>query len=555
MSLRALGAVLAVWAFVSVVLCSCVHHVFALDPEGNSRREPVVATVWVRGKKVARSLVARIGDSDASLDAALASSDAAVVRYETVVAQGSVPTFDDDLLALSLVPGRDGLVASMAAGTEFLTPDDLLAHQAYRHGIRLPVVDLTVGVDTALAFALLADRFGVSVRELRGKGSLRRARFERASVERAHGEPDSVPSDDVMLDAALAAGRFLARGVDAAGRFRFLIDAVTNEDLPGYDWPRHAGSTYFLAQAAARSNDPELGSAAVRAGDRLRTQVTDCGATRCIADGEVADLGSSALAALAFAELARTGLDRSFRFDVAELTPFLRGQQRPDGEFMHRYDRAASRPVDVQLLYYSGEAALALSRAHGLAGDPRDLEAATRALTYLVGPAWSFFGSRYYFGEEHWTCTAMADLWDRAPNPAGLAFCLRWLGFWRAAQQTATDSAYDADGAYGVGPVQVPPLTPVASRCEAGLATLGVARRAGVAPHEIDALETQMKRSLALLLRRQIRAASPTYLGLLSNPGAVDGAFPASEVEWSLRVDFAQHAGSALLAALAVTSK
>jgi hypothetical protein len=266
----------------------------------------------------------------------------------------------------------------------------------------------------------------------------------------------------------------------------------------------------------------------------------------------MADLGSSALATIAFAEIALDDIDPSYRSDVADLALFLRSQQRADGEFMHRFDRTTSRPVDVQLPYYSGEAALALSRAHRLLGGARDLDAAVRARTHLTGPAWSFFGSHYYFGEEHWTCEAMADLWDRSPAPEALDFCLRWLGFWRRAQQGATDTPYDADGSYGVGPVLVPPLTPVASRCEAGLATLAVARRAGVAQDALAPLEAQMERSIALLLRQQMRASSPQRVGLVSDSAAVDGAFPTSEVDWTLRVDFAQHAGAAILSRLAL---
>lgn len=80
---------------------------------------------------------------------------------------------------------------------------------------------------------------------------------------------------------------------------------------------------------------------------------------------------------------------------------------------MHVYDRTARRPVDEQLLFFSGEATLALARAHRITHDAADLEAARRALSYLVGPAWNFFGNRYYFGEEHWTCQAVEELWDR----------------------------------------------------------------------------------------------------------------------------------------------
>ena len=35
-----------------------------------------------------------------------------------------------------------------------------------------------------------------------------------------------------------------------------MIDAPTNRTLPGYDWPRHAGATYFLAQAAELVPEP-----------------------------------------------------------------------------------------------------------------------------------------------------------------------------------------------------------------------------------------------------------------------------------------------------------
>ena len=46
---------------------------------------------------------------------------------------------------------------------------------------------------------------------------------------------------------------------------------------------------------------------------------------------------------------------------------------------------AAGHPIDVQLVYYSGEAALALARAHALLGDPRDL-AAANPRHQILGP-------------------------------------------------------------------------------------------------------------------------------------------------------------------------
>ncbi len=53
-----------------------------------------------------------------------------------------------------------------------------------------------------------------------------------------------------------------------------------------------------------------------------------------------------------------------------------------------------------------------------------------------------------------------------------------------------------------------------------------------------------MRESLAVLLRHQFR---PGPAHLFAAPGAVEGAMPGSEVDWQLRIDYAQHMGSAMI--------
>jgi hypothetical protein len=326
-----------------------------------------------------------------------------------------------------------------------------------------------------------------------------------------------------------------------------MVDAATNRTLGGYDWPRHAGAAYFLAQASEVSSDPSIRGAALRSSRYLRDHATvACGANRCVGTDNVVDIGSAALTLIALDEIARTNLDPSYRKAVEDLATFLRSQQRPDGEFMHLYDRRSNQPIDKQFVYYSGEATLALVRAYGLTHDAADLDAAKRGLAHLVGPAWSFFGNRYYFGEEHWTCQVVGELWAIAPNPDALSFCERWQAYDRGMMYGPGDTPFDADGAYGVGPVITPRYTPVASRTEAGVATLDAMVRAHVDPKEQAALESQLRRSYALLLRQQFRPG-PTHL--FADPAAVYGALPGSVVDWQLRIDYAQHAGSAMLRA------
>ena len=545
MALRLLARLLLAWAALTLLATLAVHRAFAMNID-EGRPLAVVASVWAGGEVVERAVLAGPDDHDAELEAALASHRGATLVRESIVGDGPVVSWPQVALSMSVLPGRDGIAATMDGRSVLVTPDDLLARQAYDRGIDIKDLELQLGLDVPILLEMLGDRLGIPANEVLGRAHLRRFR----AVRLPQGAPDRLPaaaslSDDDVREATIAAARHLARGVDDRGRFRYLVEAPSNRRLPGYDLPRHAGAAYFLAQVAALSGDEDIGQAALRSAGFLRDHtIVSCGQHRCIGEGAYVDVGSTALTVLAFVEIVRAHLDASYSRVIPELTAFLRSLQRADGDFMHVYNRRTNAPIDVQLLYYSGEAALALSRAHTLLGDARDLDAATRALARLVHGSWSFFGSNYYWGEEHWTCQAMDDLWDRAPSPDALDFCLGWAAYGRKLMYGADDTSFDADGAYGVGPFVTPRLTPAGSRTEAGIATLDAARRAGRSPEQTAPLEDQLRRTIAMLLRHQLDAR---VAHLMVDPEAVDGALPGTEVDWVLRIDYAQHTGSALV--------
>jgi hypothetical protein len=544
-TLRGLVRLLVAYAVVLALASLGVERYASLRAQGPS---PIVASVWRAGQLVARDVLADAETKSARLEGAMTTPDSMLV-HEAVVGTSGLWTWPEPVFGLSLVAGHDGIVGTFGGETAYVTADDLLLVQAYDRGVKVAGLGLAIGVDTEVVWALLGERLHATVPALKQGAVVRRARFVRST-------PGHVPlpvtnaetlTASVVRTALGDAARYLARGIQADGRFRYLVDAPTNRTLPGYDWPRHAGATFFLAQAASLLQEPDLAMGCLRAAALMRdTAVTTCGDERCIGAGPRIELGSSALALVAFAEIARSGLDPTYGPLVADLARFLRAQQRADGEFMHEYDPVARRPIDVQYMYYSGEATLALARAHALTHDAADLDAARRGLAHLVGPAWSFFGDRYYFGEEHWTCQALSELWDTAPDARALSFCARWQAYGRKLMYEPGETPFDADGAYGVGPLITPRYTPVGSRCEAGVATLDAMTRANADPAERAALTSQLRRSLALLLRVQFRPG-PTHL--FADPAAVFGALPGSAVDWQLRIDYAQHAGSAMLRA------
>ena len=94
------------------------------------------------------------------------------------------------------------------------------------------------------------------------------------------------------------------------------------------------------------------------------------------------------------------------------------------------------------------------------------------------------------------------------------------------------------EGAYGVGPVVVPRLTPVGSRTEAFIGTYLLMRDAELDTTGVRAL---VERGLGQLLRYRW---APGPVHLLANPEAAYGAVPGSPVDLTSRNDFTQHAGS-----------
>jgi hypothetical protein len=543
MNRRTLKRLLAGWAIFLVVLLIGMQTYVS---HGTPKQEWSVRTYWRDGKRVEREITHEAAKE-------IRPKPNATFAEEIVV--GESPLFTTSLLFdVGLVPGLDGVRADIDGKTAFATVDDLMSAQAYDRGHVWAEASFGWGVSRPVVFAVLAEQLDVPAHEVEARAKLTRVRMKRGLVEKKpigggvlQPRPEHVEAKDLtpelVRDGMREAAFHLARAVDSQGRFSYLINAPNNQTLSGYNWPRHSGTTFFLAQAAGILDDSYVRYAALRAASRLRDEMMrPCGKHRCITEEQpVADLGSSALALIAFTEIARTGADAGYRATIKELAEFLRSQQRPDGEFMHFYNRAESVPIDRQSLYYSGEATLALARAHEVNGEAKDLESAKAALSHLSGEGWSFFGSRYYFSEEHWTCQAVSELWARAPDPKALEFCSRWHQFQRRLQYSPADSPFDADGAFGFGPLVSPRVTPASSRGEAAGALLSVLlREPSIHRDEIPLVESELNRALAFVLRNQFHPG-PTHL--FADPVAIRGGLPGSPVDWQLRIDYAQHAG------------
>lgn len=444
------------------------------------------------------------------------------------------------LSSFSLVPLRDGAAAHSGERSAYVLPDDLVEDQLTDSAVVAPVPDLTFGT----SLAAVRERLGKQLAAQPSSGlSLRRLRVETLA---AAAPPEKL--DRASLEQAAREGmEFVLRHQHRSGRFTYVYDAHRGREVEGvaYNMARHAGTMFFLARAAVQLQSEPARQGALRGLLFVHeTALARCGAEdrMCVESRGRVEFGASALSALACAELLRSGEDALARETLVGLLGFLRAQQRADGEMMHEYSREREAPVDVQRMYYSGEAALALLTAYEQLHDPRDLEAASRLMTHLTGAGWSFFGARYYYGEEHWTCQAVGKAAAHMPVDAALDFCVRWGHWQKRLQYPRNITPWDVAGAFGVGPVLLPRVTTAASRVEALVPIYRVLAPRGA---DLSTLRDLIEQSLGLMLRMRW---GPGPAHLFARPAAARGGMPSTAAELRSRVDMVQHAGSAFLA-------
>jgi len=521
---------------------------------------PIIVMAWHRGDVVARHVsrgdlasvveraaaqLSRDPELGALADWRRPRDDPQAVRLTVTLVgeQGPIWLGVPYIENLAPVPLREGLVVAVDDHRVWLTPDELLADRAYDGGVSTPLPDLTFGVDVRSLVDRVARDLGLETADVLDRGTVRR--FAATAITPSEYPRATAVNERTLRQAAVDGARFLLRHQQADGRFTYFYDGRTGTARPEvYNLPRHAGAAYFLAQMDHLHGMPEARQGALRA---LRyvvnRHIRRCGApdSWCVEEFGHAELGSSALTALAASEVLAKAPDQVAEDLLRGLTVFIRSLQRDDGELMHDYDMQAQQARDVQYLYYSGEAALALLEAHAVLGDDRDLEVARRLMSHLTGAGWSFLGSRYYYGEEHWTCMAAAEAAGRIDNPAALDFCRRWASFNRVVQFREGETPWASAGAYGVGPLIVPRLTPVGSRTEAFVSTYELSRSAGVEDPELRA---QVERGLGMLLRWRW---DPGPVHLLADPVGAQGGLPGSPVELAVRNDYVQHGCSAMI--------
>jgi len=220
----------------------------------------------------------------------------------------------------------------------------------------------------------------------------------------------------------------------------------------------------------------------------------------------------------------------------------LASLQKPSGDLIPAYNIATATPASdmPKQMFATEEAAMAFVSAATPLRDPLLLLTAERALHFLTTEKYSDFLGHFMYGADSWTCMAIAALPSNKVKDAWIDFCLGYADFIGRMQFSESDRGPAFAGHYGFSHVLVPQAPAAAGFAETLTATLAVARE-----HKRDtaALEHQVRQALQALARDQLRPGND-YLA--ASPSQAWGAIRRSVVESEVRIDFVQHAASAL---------
>lgn len=415
-------------------------------------------------------------------------------------------------------------------------------------------------------------------------------------------EKTVAPLSRAAVEQAITTGAaHLVSRLDEQGRFEYRRYLDGRSSGGRYNVVRHAGAIYALEQYAAWkrgssdavSSGPsaeEVDRAVVRGARYLANRHLDAvadlpevQAVFSLPEEEVdeprrvAKLGASGLGLVALVAAHRIAPDTIALEDLRQLGNWLLSQQREDGSFFSKYREAGGADRDFVSLYYPGEAILGLVRLHQLDPESHWLQAAVRGVAHLV----SSREDRNVLPADHWLMIAAAELlpslaalpsssieitairehvWDLAAQmleeqQAVLVLSSgsggRDVGLFVPMSEVGGAeidvSKYLAAGAAG-GFVLDGRSTPTATRLE-GL----IAARRVLLPHDpqrVTSLRQPLDLGIEFLLRCQV-AEGPNRGGFVR---AVDES-PSSASSGrggEIRIDYVQHAISALIGYLAV---
>jgi len=361
---------------------------------------------------------------------------------------------------------------------------------------------------------------------------------------RGHRIYQQLAIDDLSTAAHMAAAHLIGL-INNDGRFIYEYDARKQEEADAYNVLRHCGTTFAIAQWAQASGDATALHAAVRAMNHAKQFIQpyplDNAKGDCVVSEGFIKLGGSALALLAMCQIMETSGDQSLLPDAQRLAEFIVSLQEDSGRyFADKIDPRDGTITKSKVSYYPGEATFALSRLYRIDKDERWINAAFANALYHA-EVLTRDQPTNRMEHDHWLLYALNEIQKHKPDERLVAHTRRLV-------QAITDHTLmtPAFSDWVGGHYRPPRSAPAATRLEGLVSAYQLlAREEGVSRGELDALQSNVDITMRFMLQLQLQPELAMYLQ--GNPGPYIGGFRAKLTDFVFRIDFAQHALSAIL--------
>ncbi len=232
---------------------------------------------------------------------------------------------------------------------------------------------------------------------------------------------------DVVQSLIDGGGDYLARQVDAKGRFAYGTFPCFDRAIPHYNALRHASTVYAMVDAWPLVRTSVLREAIERALEYLQRELVRTYRSAAqpprayvVDEGGEIKLGANAVALLALTRYAQVFGGQGHTELMEWLGHgILSMQDGVTGRFVHVLNAGDLSVKEAsRIVYYDGEAAFALMRLYTLTGEPRWLAAVERAFDY-------FIAAEHWRAHDHWLAYCVNELTLHRPLERYFEFGIR----------------------------------------------------------------------------------------------------------------------------------
>lgn len=455
--------------------------------------------------------------------------------------------------SLALRPGLDGACSENTC----LAPWQLVVLDVFNLHAPVPGVgDARLGA----ALSLLEHHLGGPITRIATTGWVLGPKTHPMRIARNQ-TPDAELTPEALERATTSAARYVYRAQQKDGRFRYTVNPFTGrvvqDDL---SIPRQAGTTLAVCELADHGGvTPVVVRRALDGLAKLEQRIPLDGKpghggvlrNQPGGPGPTERMGPTALGLAAFLRCHRY-VGTQYDGLIGRLARVLMHQQRPNGSFAHHVNLHDGTPAARKgSIYVDGQVVLGLSLLERRLETPPKTPAvfpAHDAVREAVARAMDFFGTDYWprfirpigFIEENWHCIAAAASLEHHRHDAYERFCLDYVTFKSRFIHAPGTVRDDLVGGYGFGNIVPPHNTATAGFGEAAASALRILQARG---EDTRAVEDHLRPALTYLLRNQWRE---DRCFACSQRGFIVGGFSEHPASGRIRIDYVQHAWSAL---------